>query len=346
MNILVTGAAGFIGSRLAKSLVSSGHNVIGFDNYLSQVHGDNPIKNYDFKIVQGDVRDSQALQELFATYKFSIIYHLAAETGTGQSFDEPTRYSDVNILGTTKLFEAIRHSKHKPQKIILAGTRAVYGEGMYVNDSGEHVEACSRQPSQMSAGNFSVYDHDGNILVAKPTPETFQPKPDSVYASSKLMQEFLVKNLSHGIDWTILRFQNVYGPGQSLRNPYTGVLSIFCSQIKSGKTLEIYEDGNIYRDFVYVDDVVASLVASIDSASRETINIGSGTTSSIKEVVELLLFLAKKKGFSTSYEITGKFRDGDIRFAQADISKALNLLHWRPQVSLQEGLSKLVDWSL
>lgn len=346
MNIFITGAAGFIGSRLAKSLMSLGHHVVGLDNYLSQVHGDNPEKITEFETIDGDIRDLELLRKLFASHEFSIIYHLAAETGTGQSFDEPTRYADVNILGTTKLFEAIRLASHKPQKIILAGTRAVYGEGKYVNEAGIDVEPCRRRSEAMKNGDFHVYGSNGNQLLPRPTPESLQPRPDSVYASSKLMQEFLVQNLSDEMDWTILRFQNVYGPGQSLRNPYTGVLSIFCSQIMSSRTLEVYEDGDIYRDFVYVDDVVSSLVASIDCASREIINIGSGDSVSIKEVVELLLSFTRVKGLSADYRITGKFRDGDIRFAQADISKAFNFLHWRPQVSLNDGLSKLVDWSL
>ena len=331
---------------MAQSLVSAGHNVVGVDNYLRQVHGDFPVKDFNFKIIEGDIRDFNILSNLISSYKFSIIFHLAAETGTGQSFDEPTRYSDVNVIGTTNLFEAIRSANYKPSKIILAGTRAVYGEGMYVNQDGIEEEACSRKSVNMKLGDFSVYGRNGNLLFPKPTPETLQPNPDSVYASSKLMQEYLIKNLASEIDWTILRFQNVYGPGQSLKNPYTGVLSIFCSQIKAGKSLEVYEDGNIYRDFVYVDDVVSSLVAAMNSASREIINIGSGGASSMQEVVELLLRLAHSKGFSTDYSITGKFREGDIRFAQANISKALNLLDWSPKVSINEGLTRLVDWSL
>ncbi|MCB4393862.1 NAD-dependent epimerase/dehydratase family protein [Synechococcus sp. HB1133] len=346
MDILITGAAGFIGSRLAMSLIDDGHNVVGLDNYLQQVHGDKVKKNHHFKIVEGDIRDLQLVSELIASYKFSVIFHLAAETGTGQSYDEPTRYADVNILGTTKLFEAIRCADYDPQKIVLAGTRAVYGEGMYVNEAGIQEQACTRKIAVMNNKDFNVYGRTGNKLTAMSTPESLQPAPDSVYASTKLMQEHLIKNLSSNIDWTILRFQNVYGPGQSLRNPYTGVLSIFCSQIKAGKTLEVYEDGEIYRDFIYVDDVVSSLVATVDKASREIINIGSGNSVSMKEVVESILRLAKGKGYSTEYKITGKFREGDIRFAEADINKARDLLQWSPQVGLEQGLSQLVDWSL
>ena len=145
MDILITGAAGFIGSRLAMSLIHDGHNVVGLDNYLQQVHGDKVKKNHHFKIVDGDIRDLQLVSELIASHKFSVIFHLAAETGTGQSYDEPTRYADVNILGTTKLFEAIRCADYDPQKIVLAGTRAVYGEGMYVNEAGIQEMACTRK---------------------------------------------------------------------------------------------------------------------------------------------------------------------------------------------------------
>ena len=346
LKVLITGAAGFIGSRLGAALLSNGHEVVGFDNFHEQVHGINPPKDYPFPIVDGDIRDFDALLCLLASHDFSIIYHLAAETGTGQSFDEPTRYSDVNVLGTTKLFEAIRKTDFKPKKIILAGTRAVYGEGLYVNELGEQEVACTRNSIAMENGDFDVYGINGNKLFPKPTPETLQPTPDSVYASSKLMQEHLIKNLSSDMDWTILRFQNVYGPGQSLRNPYTGVLSIFCSQILSNKTLEIYEDGEIYRDFVFVDDVVESLVAVIDKGSQETINIGSGSTVSMKEVVHKLFHIASKDGFNADYKVSGRFRDGDIRFAQADITKARDLLDWNPSVDLEEGLSRLIKWSL
>ena len=199
----------------------------------------------------------------------------------------------------------------------------------------------------MKKGDFKVYSECGTALVAKPTPEYFYPKPDSVYASTKLMQELLLKNLCSGIDWNILRFQNVYGPGQSLNNPYTGVLSIFCSQIKNGKTLEIFEDGEIFRDFIYIEDVISALVATISAPSGEIINIGSGSTTSILDIIRILFRLAQEKGFRPEYKITGRFRDGDIRFAQADITRAIQILNdWQPKTSLDMGLRNLVDWSL
>ena len=346
MNVLITGAAGFIGSRLALALVKTGCNVLGYDNFHKQVHGKNPNKQYSSKIIEGDILELEKLTQVIKDHSPEIIYHLAAETGTGQSFDEPSRYVDTNVRGTSTLFEACRNANVKPRKIILASSRAVYGEGLYVNEAGEAIEAVSRRTDAMNTGDFLVYGALGDILIPKPTPETLQPKPDSVYAITKLMQELLVKNLAKEFDWIILRFQNVYGPGQSLKNPYTGVLSIFCSQIKLGKVLEIYEDGNIYRDFVYIDDVVVSLVQAIHAPPRESFNIGSGHSVSILEVVKLLLEIAKKKGFASDYLITGKFREGDIRFAQANISKAEELLGWKPTTSLVEGLTRLVNWSL
>lgn len=341
----ITGGAGFIGSRLSASLASKGFNVLGYDNFHKQVHGENPHAKFPHNVIEGDVRDLDKLSDVIREFVPDVIFHLAAETGTGQSFDEPSRYVDVNVRGTTNLFEACRIAKVKPQRIILASSRAVYGEGLYVNQSGEVVEACSRSSVIMAKGDFAVYGQLGDKLLPGPTPETLQPKPDSVYASSKLMQELLVKNLATNFDWTILRFQNVYGPGQSLTNPYTGVLSIFCSQIKSSKVLEIYEDGEIYRDFVYVDDVVSSLVHAIKAPPSHVFNIGSGSSVSILEVVKLLLDIAKSLGYSSRFEVTGKFRDGDIRYAQADIDKAETLLGWKPTTSLSEGLTRLANWS-
>ena len=347
MKILITGAAGFIGSSLAKALIELNHEVVGLDNFHPQVHGEKPHKECNFPIHECDVRDLDTLTEIFKRHKFDIIYHLAAETGTGQSFDEPSRYVDVNVRGTTNLFEALRASSHTPGKIILSSSRAIYGEGLYVNSLGQPQEAKSRSSEVMKKGDFGVYGECGTLLQAKATPEYFFPKPDSVYASTKLMQELLLKNLCSDMDWNILRFQNVYGPGQSLNNPYTGVLSIFCSQIKYGKTLEIYEDGEIFRDFIYIDDVVRSLIATINAPSADTINIGSGVSTSIVNIVGVLFRLAQEKGFKPEYKITGKFRDGDIRYAQADITRAFESLNsWQPQIPLEVGLKNLVDWSL
>jgi dTDP-L-rhamnose 4-epimerase len=341
----ITGGAGFIGSRLSASLTSKGFDVVGYDNFHIQVHGENPNINLSHNVVRGDVRDLDALSDAIGEFDPDIIFHLAAETGTGQSFDEPSRYVDVNVRGTTNLFEACRIAKVKPKRIILASSRAVYGEGLYINQSGEVVEAYSRSSALMTKGDFAVYGQLGDKLIPRPTPETLQPKPDSVYASSKLMQELLVKNLATNSDWSILRFQNVYGPGQSLTNPYTGVLSIFCSQIKSSKALEIYEDGEIYRDFVYVDDVVSSLVYAIKAPPGHIFNIGSGSSVSILEVAKALLDIAKSVGYSSAYKVTGNFRDGDIRYAQADIDKAKLLLGWSPTTCLSEGLKRLANWS-
>lgn len=346
MKVFITGAAGFIGLRLAKALNEQQYEVIGYDNFHPQVHGGKPDKKLGFPIIEGDIRNIETLIDSFDQHKFDIIYHLAAETGTGQSFNEPSRYVDVNVRGTTNLFEALRASNHTPTKIILSSSRAVYGEGLYVNSHGEPKEAMSRSSESMKKGDFEVYGECGTKLKAKATPENFSPKPDSVYASTKLMQELLLQNLCSDIDWNILRFQNVYGPGQSLRNPYTGVLSIFCSQIKKGKTLEIYEDGEIYRDFVYIDDVVGALVAAINAPSGEIINIGSGISTSIMDIVKQLSQLGYEKGYNSEFKITGNFREGDIRSAQADLTKTLQILDWEPITALEVGLRNLVDWSL
>ncbi|OQW71715.1 MAG: hypothetical protein BVN35_15370 [Proteobacteria bacterium ST_bin11] len=354
-NILITGGAGFIGSRLVSAL-SQGEpesNIWVLDNLHPQVHGLNPELPHfasTVNFIKGDIADKLIVKSAVELAQPELIYHLAAETGTGQSYDEVSRYCEVNVSGTANLIEAVRTiSGAVTKKIVLAASRAVYGEGGYRDSMGRVYTGLPRQAQMMSLRNFEVPLAAGAKFPAEAIASNAQLSvaPSSVYASTKLMQEYLLNQTGEGAGWssTILRFQNVYGPGQSLRNPYTGVLSIFSRQLLEGKKLEIYEDGRIARDFVYVDDVVDALVkAGLQTLPHgTTIDIGTGQAISILDVARLLM---KYLGVSDDhYSVTGAFRVGDIRHACADIDAARDLLGWAPRVSAETGLSLLANWA-
>ncbi|EPX82420.1 NAD-dependent epimerase/dehydratase family protein [Salipiger mucosus] len=348
----ITGGAGFIGSRLAARLVDQGAEVTVFDSFLPQVHAGNPgnrarLEACGARIVEGDIRDRAAVDNALREAAPDIVYHLAAETGTGQSFDLPARYSEVNVMGTAHLIEAVRSHGPQVRRIVLAGTRAVYGEGAHVDAEGRLVTASARDDDAMASGDFEVRDARGTVLTPVATNADCSVAPASIYASSKLMQEYLLQQAfwGTGVAVGVLRLQNVFGPGQSLNNPYTGVLSIFCRQIQEGATLAIFEDGEITRDFVLVDDVVRAfaMMGSAAEMPGEILDIGSGQTATIRDIAGRLLEL-----FGASRDrlrVTGAFRPGDVRHALADISRARDRLGWTPEVTLDEGLARLVEWS-
>ena len=349
-NILVTGGAGFIGYRLVLALSKNSNTEIWvLDNLHPQVHGENAIPpsfpdNVHF--IKGNICDREKLEQVIKTSLPEVIFHLASETGTGQSMDKVACYCDVNVMGTAILLESIRKYSQNTQKLILSSSRAVYGEGLYRDEHGIDIVPDSRCLDDMRKGNYDLTDNKGNCLRPYPSSETVRPSPVSIYASTKLMQEQLVSQIGIIQPWDaiILRLQNVYGAGQSMNNPYTGVLSIFSQQLLSGQTLNIYEDGNIIRDFIYVDDVVSALTAAAGSSlpHGSILNIGTGCPSSILNVAKKLM---GQYGLPTDlYEITGDFRAGDIRHALANIDKALSELNWQPSIEIDEGLSMLADW--
>ncbi|MFY1666481.1 NAD-dependent epimerase/dehydratase family protein [Pseudomonas sp. Pseu.R1] len=352
-NVLITGGAGFIGSRLVIALLKKDPacKIWVFDNLHPQVHGDHPATpefGAGVTFVKGDVTDAHALTNVVKACNPQIVYHLAAETGTGQSYDEPTRYCAVNVLGTSHLIEALR-TQTDVKKVVLAASRAVYGEGGYIDAKGIEFVGLPRQPETMASGDFSVPVPAGIELPTRPIPSHagLPPAPASVYASTKLMQEYLLCQAGEGSPWdaVILRFQNVYGPGQSLRNPYTGVLSIFARQILSGAELAIYEDGNIARDFAYVDDIVGALVSAgnTDVKHGTIMDIGSGEPVTILDMSKMLMRALGKR--DDALKITGAFRIGDIRYACANITAAREIMNWHPQISVQEGVIRLAEWA-
>mgnify|MGYP003109103776 CR=1 FL=1 len=354
--VMITGGAGFIGKRLALSLRKSGHGVTVFDNLHPQVHPDPEgtvaaLKHAGVRFTYGNVLDLSALTNEIIASEADIVIHLAAETGTGQSYDLPAHYCGVNVTGTALLIEAIRaartHGSHV-RRVVLAGSRAIYGEGACRDANGREVTAMPRLSTDLAAGDFAPKDAKGRNLkpIASRAASTV-PAPASIYASTKLMQEYLLRQglEQSGVDTAVLRLQNVYGAGQSLYNPYTGVLSIFAQQLLEGKTLNIYEDGDIVRDFVYVSDVVSAFhrLCEIEQVPQETLDIGSGRAASILEVARTMI---KALGLNEErLTISGQFRPGDVRFAVADISAAKRVLGWAPQVNLSAGIRELVNWA-
>ncbi|HET8711311.1 MAG TPA: NAD-dependent epimerase/dehydratase family protein [Spongiibacteraceae bacterium] len=351
--IFITGGAGFIGSRLTRALLSNfaNYEVAVFDNLHPQVHGTAPVVP-EFpkgcKFILGDVTDENTLTSALTEFQPELVFHLAAETGTGQSYDEPARYCNVNVMGTTFLIQAIRKCR-SVRHVVLAASRAIYGEGAYTDAKGNEFIASPRLLPALAAGDFDVPVPSNVERPASPTAShaKLAPMPASIYASTKLMQEYLLTQAGEHAEWraTILRFQNVYGPGQSLHNPYTGVLSIFANQLLEGKEIAIFEDGKIARDFVFVDDVVAALIAA---SEREIphgtiIDIGNGEATTILEAARILMRALNIS--DNNYRITGQFRVGDIRYACADIHSAKTLLQWTPKTQVAEGLQQLAMWA-
>jgi dTDP-L-rhamnose 4-epimerase len=346
--ILVTGGAGFIGSFLVDRLVEDGHEVTVFDNLDPQVHpeGDPPdYFNPQAKLVRGDVRDYETFKK--AALKYQVIYHLAAAVGVGQSQYEIRHYVDVNTGGTANLLDILVNNDHSVEKLVVAASMSSYGEGCYRDEAGKIVRPELRPVEQMQAGQWEpVSPLDGGPIQPVPTPETAEQKCNSIYAITKKDQEDMLLNIgrTYDIPSVALRFFNVYGPRQSLSNPYTGVAAIFMSRIKNGKPPVIYEDGGQTRDFISVHDIVDALVLVMErpEADYQVFNLGTGEPLTIEGVARTL---AKVFGSDVEPEITEKFRKGDVRHCYADISKIKQQLGWAPKVSFEQGMRELIEWS-
>ena len=348
LKTVITGGAGFIGSRLARRLIGAGHQVTLVDTLSPQIHGDVP----DFtpppgaRLIRASVNDLDPA--VAALEQADVIVHLAAETGTGQSMYRVTHYVAVNELGTAHLLETLGRLPRRARKIVLASSRSVYGEGAYrrADGTGGLVQPAPRVMETLQAGQWEFTAPDGAPLAPVATPETLAFAPASIYAATKAAQELLLLAgcESLGAKATILRLQNVYGEGQSLRNPYTGIISIFFNQARQGLPINLYEDGLPSRDFVHVDDVVTAFAAAIDADLPHglVMNVGSGKATSIMDLAATLVRVA---GFDVPQVVSGKFRLGDIRHNWADLTLAARHLGYRPAVSLEQGLSRFVAWA-
>ncbi|SDA82021.1 MULTISPECIES: NAD-dependent epimerase/dehydratase family protein [unclassified Janthinobacterium] len=352
MNILITGGAGFIGSNLALHLIDLGHEITVLDNLSPQIHGSNPEETSPLyrsikdkvRFVAGTVCDDAAWREVLPGQH--AIVHLAAETGTGQSMYEIKRYVDINIGGTGLMLDLLANTDHQVKKVVVASSRSIYGEGKYFSETLGIVYPCARKESDMKAGNFDLMcAQSGEVLKLLATDEESKIHPSSVYGITKQNQEQMVLTVckSLNIGAIALRYQNVYGPGQSLSNPYTGILSIFSTRIKNGNGINIFEDGKESRDFVYIDDIVRATTAALlaDEVRDEVFGIGAGIATDVLTVAETLV---RNYGVEVPITVTGAFRIGDIRHNFADLSKANRMLGFSPQVSFDEGIRNFSAW--
>jgi len=351
-NILITGGAGFIGSNLAIKLVELGYSITVLDNLSPQIHGENPEKDSPLyqsivnkvHFIKGDVVNRQDWEE--AMKNQDAIFHFAAETGTGQSMYQIERYNLVNSYGTALMMDVLVNQPNSVKKIVLASTRAVYGEGKYKNANQEIVYPNSRKLEDMQNNVFDLVDVNGNKLTPLPTDEGSKVHPLSMYGITKANQEDIVKQVcsSIGLEYVILRFQNVYGAGQSMKNPYTGILSIFSTQIMTEKGIQIFEDGKPVRDFVEVKDVVEACIRSIEleKPNGKTINVGTGAPTTVLTVANSLVNAFK---IDTNIKVTGDFRLGDIRYNVADLNRMKELLDFSPKTSFEEGVKEFVEWA-
>jgi dTDP-L-rhamnose 4-epimerase len=341
--VLITGGCGFIGRHLAQDLLGSGYSVRVLDALIDQVHGDAELElPPHVELVRGDVRDKTAVREALAGV--DGVFHLAAEVGVGQSMYEIARYVGVNDLGTAVLLEAMIELPVK--RIVVASSMSVYGEGYYDLPNGLRLGTVRRQPARMKAGQWDPVGESGEPLKPVATDEDKPVDLASIYALTKFAQEraVLLFGQAYGIEAVALRLFNVFGPGQALSNPYTGVLANFASRLANRQPPLIFEDGKQRRDFVHVRDVARAFRLAMEQspASGHVINVGSGQAYTITDVA---LMLAEAMGVpEIKPAIIGKARSGDIRNCFADISKARELLGFEPQLRLENSLSELAAW--
>lgn len=350
-NVLITGGAGFIGSNLALKLVSKGYNVTVLDNLSPQIHGDNPQESSPLflsikdkvNFILGTVT-SKSDWELALKDQDAII-HLAAETGTGQSMYEVQKYVDVNINGTALMLDLLVNNSYPVKKVIVASSRSIYGEGKYISKELGVVYPTQRTADYMDQKDFEVKYHGSSELELVATDEESKIHPSSVYGITKQNQEQMVLTVcsSMGIAGVAFRYQNVYGPGQSLKNPYTGILSIFSTQIKNGNKINIFEDGKESRDFVYIDDVVEATILGLEKeeANNQVFNVGTGIATSVLTVADQLV---KNYNIDVPITISGNYRLGDIRHNYADLTKIKKYLGFEPKVSFEEGIKEFTQW--
>jgi dTDP-L-rhamnose 4-epimerase len=343
-NILVTGGAGFIGCALARRWSAHADRWVVLDNLHPQVHPERRRPDdlaSGAELVVASVDDPEAWDELLGGYRPDIVIHLAAETGTAQSLSEATRHAQVNVVGTTVMLDAFGRHGHVPAHTILSSSRSVYGEGAW-----SRVDRTVFQPGQRSHAQLAAGQWD--FVGATPLPSgatTTVPAPTSVYGATKLAQEHILSAWAgaHDAALTILRLQNVFGPGQSLTNSYTGIVSLFSQLARAGESIPLYEDGAIVRDFVFIDDVADAFVAVLERGPdglSGPFDIGTGVVTTIGELADSI---ATFHGAPKPH-ITGQFRDGDVRYAACDIAPTIAGLGWRPEFELDAGVARLQEW--
>ncbi|MEA2273883.1 MAG: dTDP-L-rhamnose 4-epimerase [Solirubrobacteraceae bacterium] len=344
--ILVTGGAGFIGSHLVDRLVADGHEVRVLDTLEPQVHGDSKgHRNAGASYVEGSVLDRDLVAP--ALEGVDAVVHLAAQVGVGQSMYDMARYVQENCTGTAVLLEEMARRRDEISSLVVASSMSIYGEGQYACDGcGRDEVGVSRVADDLAAGAWEPRCAEcGAPAHAVPTPETKRLESSSIYATTKRDQEdlALVFGRAYSVRTVALRFFNVYGPRQSLSNPYTGVAAIFAGRLLNGRPPLVFEDGLQSRDFVHVSDIVEAIVRSMtsDDVGDVAMNVGTGASTSVLEVARTL---SASLGLDIQPEINGRFRQGDIRHCIADIERARTLLGYEPRVTFADGMAELVRW--
>jgi dTDP-L-rhamnose 4-epimerase len=351
MRVLITGGAGFIGTHLARRLVREGCTVTILDNFSAQVHGNTSslpadlADNVDLQV--GDIRDDAAVVRALRGQE--VVVHLVSETGTGQSMYEVLRYEDANVRGTAVLIHRLVNDlTSRVRKLVVASSRAVYGEGKYRCHADGDVYPKARKVEDMLAGLFEPHcPLCGSPCEVLPTTEDAPLQPSSFYGLTKQMQEQMILLFARTLNLSgvALRYQNVYGPGQSLKNPYTGILAVFANQARLNQPLNIFEDGLESRDFVYIDDVVEATWRSIvaENINAETLNVGSGERVTVREIAhEIVDFFDSRSPIA----ITGAFRQGDIRHNLADLQKARKAIDFEPKWEFSRGIKHFLAWAV
>lgn len=344
--ILILGGAGFVGSHTADALLQKGHSVVVFDNLSKQVHasGFPSYLSREVEFIEGDVRDLNALKKIVP--RVDAIYHFAAAVGVGQSMYEIADYTATNIQGTANLLQAILDTRSTPEKVVLASSMSIYGEGRYTCPRCGRMAPSPRSSVQLRSKEWELRCLScPATLTPAPTDEEKALQCTSIYAQNKKAQEEMVLMFgqTYGIPSVAFRYFNIYGPRQALSNPYTGVAAIFASRLLNGKAPVIFEDGRQMRDFVNVRDIVQANVLALSSsgADGKALNVGSGQPVNIAQVAHEI---ARMLGSDIEPKIAGTYRAGDIRHCYAEISKISQALGYKPEVSFREGMAELVVW--
>jgi dTDP-L-rhamnose 4-epimerase len=346
--VLITGGAGFVGSHLSDGLLAAGHRVRVLDDLTPQVH-QNGVPDYlspEVELVVGDVRDPNRLREVLTGV--DVVFHFAATVGVGQSMYEIARYMSINTQGTAELLQAMLDNKMNPEKLIVASSMSIYGEGRYAcSECGREAFPPVRPVAQLKESQWELHcEACGGVLAPRPTDETKPSEINSVYALSKRDQEelCLIYGRTYGVPVTALRFFNIYGTRQALSNPYTGVAAIFASRLINDQAPLVFEDGEQMRDFVSVHDIVRANMLAMDrpESDGQVINVGCGQPIKIRRVAEILAAALGKQHLAPI--ITQRYRAGDIRHCYADLTKARALLGYEPQVTHEQGFRELAAW--
>lgn len=345
MKTLVTGGAGFIGTHLVRALTEQGDEVVVLDSLEPQVHGGTPpVLPSGVQLIEGNVGDPELARR--ALQGVDKVVHLAAAVGVGQSMYEIARYTKLNTMATAHFLEALVAARPLPQRLVVASSMSIYGEGEYLCDEHGRMAPGPRPEEQLLARAWEMHcPACGSVMRPVPTSETKPLIPTSIYAINKRDHEemSIVTGAAYGIPTAALRFFNIYGPGQALSNPYTGVAAIFASRLLNGRAPLIFEDGAQTRDFTHVSDVVRGIMLALesDAAVGRAVNLGTGRPTSVDQIAEVI---SAGLGLEIEPERTGRYRAGDIRHCYADPSLARELLGFEARTTFEDGMGRLVEW--